>query len=128
MPDHSDRSIPDQDSAATRVYTVWQSSSQSSETPEEETLVVLPRTRYRFGRPLAGRPDPGPAPNPTLPTRENDPVRAAIGVLRSVGTLSRRGASGQARQARTPGDDPSAGASDLASNTDRPGAQEEPHG
>jgi hypothetical protein len=87
---------------------------------------VLPRTRYRFGRALAGRPHAGQPPNPTLPTRQNDPLRAAVGILRSVGMLRRDKSDDPARQAQGSIDDPSAGASDLPSDSDHQSGQSVP--
>ncbi len=117
---------PDDPGATNRLFSSGQSSAQPSGAAQEASQPgsLLPRTRYRFGSALAGGPA-GPPPDPTLPTRQNDPLRIAAGVWRSLAmataTLTRERAQSARNHAAT---GESAGAPDLPPDTGRREAQD----
>jgi hypothetical protein len=82
---------PNDEGAEKRQFTSRPSSREPSDAAQGEGdwATVLPRTRYRFGASLPGGRPSDPPPNPTLATRQNDPVRAAIGILRSITQATR---------------------------------------
>ena len=81
---------PNDEGAENRQFTSRSSSERSDATQGQgDWATVLPRTRYRFGATLPGGRPSGPPPNPTVATRKNDPVRAAIGILRSLTRATR---------------------------------------
>jgi hypothetical protein len=70
----------DDDSAARRVYTSWQTSSQSPDETQEDSEPgpTLPQTRFRFGEALGGNRSPGPPPNPSVSSGRPAPAPAGL--------------------------------------------------